>query len=125
MRKLLGDKIEFESSSYASAKGADALALVTEWHEFRRPNFERLKSLMRQPVLFDGRNIWNPGRAPRRRLHVLRHGPRHEAQAELQRPCEAVRKAVTLAREAGPRKAAAGLASQRRSLTRDEAVGAT
>jgi UDPglucose 6-dehydrogenase len=61
VRKLLGDKIEFESSSYASAKGADALALVTEWHEFRRPNFDRLKSLMRQPVLFDGRNVWNPG----------------------------------------------------------------
>ena len=60
VRKLLGDKIEFETSSYASAKGADALALVTEWHEYRRPNFERLKSLMRQPVLFDGRNVWSP-----------------------------------------------------------------
>ena len=60
VRKLLGDKIEFETSSYASAKGADALALVTEWHEYRRPNFERLKSVMRQPVLFDGRNVWNP-----------------------------------------------------------------
>jgi len=60
VRKILGDKIEFESSNYASAKGADALALVTEWHEYRRPNFDRLKSLMRQPVLFDGRNVWNP-----------------------------------------------------------------
>jgi UDPglucose 6-dehydrogenase len=60
VRKILGDKIEFESSGYASAKGADAVALVTEWHEFRRPNFERLKSVMRQPVLFDGRNVWNP-----------------------------------------------------------------
>ncbi len=60
VRKILGDKIEFESSAYASAKDADALALVTEWHEYRRPNFDRLKSLMRQPVLFDGRNVWNP-----------------------------------------------------------------
>ena len=34
--------------------------LVTEWHEFRRPSFERLKSLLKQPVLFDGRNIWSP-----------------------------------------------------------------
>jgi UDPglucose 6-dehydrogenase len=59
VRKMLGDKIEFESSSYACAKGADALALVTEWHEFRRPNFERLKTMMRQPVLFDGRNVWS------------------------------------------------------------------
>jgi UDPglucose 6-dehydrogenase len=60
VRKLLGDKIEFESSSYACARGADALALVTEWHEYRRPNFERLKTMMRQPVLFDGRNVWSP-----------------------------------------------------------------
>ena len=60
VRKLLGDKIEYESSSYACARGADALALVTEWHEYRRPNFERLKTMMRQPVLFDGRNVWSP-----------------------------------------------------------------
>ena len=48
------------------AKGADALALVTEWHEFRRPTFERLKALLRQPVIFDGRNVWSPAelRAP-------------------------------------------------------------
>jgi len=60
VRKQLGDRIEYEESNYACAKGADALALVTEWHEFRRPSFERLKTLMKQPVLFDGRNIWNP-----------------------------------------------------------------
>ena len=34
--------------------------LVTEWHEFRGPAFERLKGLLKQPVIFDGRNIWNP-----------------------------------------------------------------
>jgi len=60
VRKQLGDRIEYEESNYACAKGADALALVTERHEFRRPSFERLKTLMKQPVLFDGRNIWNP-----------------------------------------------------------------
>jgi len=60
VRKQLGDRIEYEESNYACAKGADALALVTEWHEFRRPSFERLKALMKQPVLFDGRNIWSP-----------------------------------------------------------------
>src|SRR5215831_11873634 len=60
VRKQLGDRIEYEESNYACAKGADALVLVTEWHEFRRPWFERLKSLMKQPVLFDGRNIWSP-----------------------------------------------------------------
>ena len=57
-RKQLGDRIAYEESNYECAKGADALVLVTEWHEFRRPSFERLKSIMRQPVIFDGRNIW-------------------------------------------------------------------
>jgi UDPglucose 6-dehydrogenase len=60
VRKQLGDRIEYEESNYTCAKGADALVLVTEWHEFRRPSFERLKSLMKQPIVFDGRNIWSP-----------------------------------------------------------------
>jgi UDPglucose 6-dehydrogenase len=60
IRKQLGDRIRYEESNYDCAKGADALVLVTEWNEFRRPSFERLKSLLRQPVLFDGRNMWNP-----------------------------------------------------------------
>ena len=50
----------YDEPNYARAEGADALVLVTEWHEFRRPDFERLKALMQQPVLFDGRNIWSP-----------------------------------------------------------------
>jgi UDPglucose 6-dehydrogenase len=60
VRKQLGDRIKYEESHYECARGADALALVTEWNEFRRPSFERLKSIMRHPVLFDGRNVWNP-----------------------------------------------------------------
>jgi UDPglucose 6-dehydrogenase len=59
-RKQIGDRIRYEESNYECARGADALVLVTEWHEFRRPNFERLKTLLRQPVLFDGRNQWEP-----------------------------------------------------------------
>ena len=47
-------------SNYEAAEGADALALITEWHEFRRPNFDRLKQLLRGAVVFDGRNIWDP-----------------------------------------------------------------
>jgi UDPglucose 6-dehydrogenase len=60
VRKQLGDRIRYEESNYDCAKGADALVLVTEWNEFRRPSFDRLKALLRQPVLFDGRNMWNP-----------------------------------------------------------------
>jgi UDPglucose 6-dehydrogenase len=60
VRKQLGDRITYDESHYGCVEGADALALVTEWHEFRRPSFERLKTAMRQPVVFDGRNVWNP-----------------------------------------------------------------
>ena len=59
-RKLLGDKVRLETSNYKAAEGADALVLMTEWREYRRPNFERLKQLLRRPVLFDGRNQWEP-----------------------------------------------------------------
>jgi len=60
VRKQIGDRIRYEESNYDTAQGADALVLVTEWNEFRRPSFDRLKKIMRQPVIFDGRNIWNP-----------------------------------------------------------------
>jgi UDPglucose 6-dehydrogenase len=59
-RAVVGDRVRFETSAYGCAEGADALVLVTEWHNYRRPNFARLKGLMRQPVLFDGRNQWDP-----------------------------------------------------------------
>ena len=47
---------------YTAATGADALVLVTEWHQFRRPDFEKLRDIMREPALFDGRNIWPAAR---------------------------------------------------------------
>lgn len=59
-KKVLGERIRFVESNYACAEGADALALVTEWREYRRPNFQRLAGLMRGKALFDGRNIWEP-----------------------------------------------------------------
>ncbi len=61
-RRLLGDRVQFVQNPYVAAEGADALFLVTEWNEFRQPDFARVKASMKQPVLFDGRNIWNPAR---------------------------------------------------------------
>jgi len=55
-----GDRITLCDSTYEAARGADALVLATEWHEFRRPNFQRLKDLLVEPTVFDGRNIWEP-----------------------------------------------------------------
>lgn len=57
--KLLGDKVVWAEDVYDSVKGADAIALVTEWNAFRLPNWNLIKSLMRAPVVFDGRNIYD------------------------------------------------------------------
>jgi UDPglucose 6-dehydrogenase len=59
-RRLLGDRVTFSARSYDAVEGADALVVVTEWSEFREPDFARIKSLMRTRVIFDGRNLYNP-----------------------------------------------------------------
>jgi UDPglucose 6-dehydrogenase len=61
-KRQLGERVRYFESPYAAAEGADALFLVTEWNEFRQPDFARIKKAMRGAVLFDGRNIWNAGR---------------------------------------------------------------
>jgi UDPglucose 6-dehydrogenase len=59
-RGLFGSRIDLADKSYDALKGADALAVVTEWNEFREPDFPRMRKLMRSAVIFDGRNIYNP-----------------------------------------------------------------
>ena len=59
-KKIFGSKVQFADTGYDALTGADALALVTEWNEFREPDFARMRKLMRSPVIFDGRNIYNP-----------------------------------------------------------------
>ena len=63
VRALLGDAIELVDDPYAATTHADALVLVTEWHELRHPDLDRLKTRMRQFVLFDGRNAWDANEA--------------------------------------------------------------
>ena len=58
-RRIFAARIEHCANNYACLEGADALLLITEWQAFRNPSFERMKSSMRQPVLFDGRNIYD------------------------------------------------------------------
>jgi UDPglucose 6-dehydrogenase len=60
VRMIYDGKISFHESSYDVLRGADALVIVTEWNEFRRPDFGKMKSLMKSPVIFDGRNIYDP-----------------------------------------------------------------
>jgi len=59
-RKVLGEKVKFYESNYEALTGSEALIVVTEWNEFRRPDFPRMKSLMKSPVIIDGRNIYDP-----------------------------------------------------------------
>jgi UDPglucose 6-dehydrogenase len=58
--RMLGDRVTLCARSYDAVEGADALVVVTEWSEFREPDFPRIKSIMRRPAIFDGRNIYNP-----------------------------------------------------------------
>ena len=59
VKALYGERLHFSEDSYDAAEGVDALIVATEWSVFRSPDFSRLKSLMRQPLIFDGRNIYD------------------------------------------------------------------
>lgn len=56
------NRVEYAENSYAALENADCMLLLTEWNEFRRPDFERMKNLLKNPVIFDGRNQYNPKR---------------------------------------------------------------
>ena len=57
---MFDGRIALCDRSYDALEGADALAVVTEWNEFREPDFAKMRQLMRTPVVFDGRNIYSP-----------------------------------------------------------------
>jgi len=59
-RELFGERISYHRVNYDALAGADALLIVTEWNEFRRPDFSRMRALMKTPVIFDGRNLYEP-----------------------------------------------------------------
>ena len=59
-KSIFGKRIYYARHAYDALKGADALLLVTEWNEFREPDFKRVKRLLKQPIIFDGRNQYDP-----------------------------------------------------------------
>jgi UDPglucose 6-dehydrogenase len=59
-RGIFGSRVHLADTAYDALKGADALAIITEWNEFREPDFDRMRKLMRTPVIFDGRNLYKP-----------------------------------------------------------------
>jgi len=64
-KRLLPAGVTFSDSPYEAAEGAHAAVLVTEWNEFKYLNLERLRGLLKRPVIFDGRNLWEPERMRR------------------------------------------------------------
>lgn len=59
VKKHFGDKINYCENAYDVAKDADALVIITEWSEFRNPDFDRLSILLKNKVIFDGRNVYD------------------------------------------------------------------
>jgi UDPglucose 6-dehydrogenase len=59
-QKIFGDRISYHRANYDTLADADALLIVTEWNEFRRPDFNRMRALMKTPIIFDGRNLYEP-----------------------------------------------------------------
>jgi UDPglucose 6-dehydrogenase len=60
VRALHGDKLTYARRPYDALQNADGLAIVTEWQEFRHPDFSEMRRIMREPVIFDGRNLYDP-----------------------------------------------------------------
>ena len=55
----MGDKINYSDNEYSPLEGADALVIVTEWNEFRNPDFDRIRTSLKQPFIFAGRNVFS------------------------------------------------------------------
>jgi UDPglucose 6-dehydrogenase len=58
VKAIYGDKVEFVTGQYEAVEGADALVIVTEWSEFRNPDFGKIKASLKAPIVFDGRNVY-------------------------------------------------------------------
>jgi UDPglucose 6-dehydrogenase len=72
VRKIYGERLNYCENQYSVLEGAEALAIVTEWNEFRNANFDVMRKTMRQPLIFDGRNLYDP--AEMQRLGFLYSG---------------------------------------------------
>jgi UDPglucose 6-dehydrogenase len=59
-RRMFGERIAYFDRAYDALHGCDALVIVTEWLEFRNPDFDRIKQLLKQPIIVDGRNLYDP-----------------------------------------------------------------
>jgi UDPglucose 6-dehydrogenase len=61
-RRRLGQRVAFAETNYAALEGADALVIVTDWNEYRHPDLKRIKSMLKRPIVVDGRNLYDPAK---------------------------------------------------------------
>ena len=61
----LGNRVKYANHAYDALGGADALAILTEWLEYRNPDFTRIKNLLNRPLIVDGRNLYDPAKLGR------------------------------------------------------------
>ncbi len=78
-----GSSITYCKNAYETLESADAMLLLTEWNEFRRPDFEKIKSLLNSPIIFDGRNQYNPERLQEKQFKYYCIGKEDEAFVKL------------------------------------------
>jgi UDPglucose 6-dehydrogenase len=61
-KRRLGDRVRFAESNYEALVDADALVVVTDWNEYRHPDFQRIRTTLKRPVVVDTRNLYNPAK---------------------------------------------------------------
>jgi UDPglucose 6-dehydrogenase len=74
LKAELKDTVRYCPDAYEAAKGADAVVICTEWNEYRSADFDRLKSLLKHPIIFDGRNLYSPEQMKRRGFQYISVG---------------------------------------------------
>lgn len=73
-RALLGDRVTYCPDAYEALSGAEGLLIFTEWPEYHSPDFDRIRAALRQPLIFDGRNIYDPAAMARRKFEYYSVG---------------------------------------------------
>ena len=82
-RAILGDAITYAEDAYEALEDADVLVICTEWHEFRRPDFDRIHALLKTPLIFDGRNVYEPKRIAELGFHYYSIGRPYSAPKKI------------------------------------------
>ncbi|MFC1632033.1 UDP-glucose dehydrogenase family protein [Candidatus Omnitrophota bacterium] len=77
-RKIFNKDVKFAQDVYQLAKGSDCLVVITEWEQFKRIDFKKIKQLLKQPIIIDGRNLFDPGKMKKMGFHYLSIGRRHD-----------------------------------------------